>query len=224
MDKLKAFILTLGVSGTTLAIYSYFILGNIPLTALGIGALVTSASLAQTPRESPYREAAIAALQAYAVNIARLMEELSARPPSTYLPEGILLVPLGGSAKPTLRPEPDRLIWKDTNGHFLVLSTPSYGVEKSSNLESSLEYVLVDTLGLCDGVRVVERDTLILVELEGVRSLGEPARFRQVLGSLQAHVAASVAAASLNSPVTVEGIESRGKSLILRLARGEGLA
>ncbi|MEM1687623.1 MAG: hypothetical protein QXR31_06055, partial [Zestosphaera sp.] len=57
---------TLAACGAALAAYSYWVLGSVPLVALGIGALIVAASIAATYKEAPYSEAARALLEAYA--------------------------------------------------------------------------------------------------------------------------------------------------------------
>ncbi|MEZ0345665.1 MAG: hypothetical protein ABWK01_03865 [Infirmifilum sp.] len=219
MNNWKVPTLTLALTGAALAVYSYFVLASTPLTAAGICALVTAISLALTPRETPYREAALSALTAYALNIARVLEELAAQPGAVYTPQGLVAVPLGKSVKMVGQPDPQRLIWKDTAGYFLILSMPSFGVEPGSSLEPTLEYILVDTLGLCDGVKVAGSDDRLVVELSKPRSLGEPSRFTQILGSLPAHLAAAVSAVTLQEPLRLVEYKSKGGTMLVWLER-----
>lgn len=208
----------LGVCGLALATFSYFILGSIPLTALGIGALVTAASLAITPCEAPYREAALSILRAYKANISRVLEELAAQPGAVYTPDGVVAIPLRQAAGLPGRPEAERLLWKSPRGIFLILSSPAYAVEQGADLEAALELVLVDTLGLCDAVRASHREGTVLVELVGVKEAVEQTRFEQVLGPLPAHVAAAVAARVTGSPVRIDRWERRMGNLVVRLS------
>lgn len=133
MDKWLAAATVLGVCGSALAIFSYFVLGSIPLSALGIGAVVTAASLALTPCEAPYREAVHSMLEAYVANISRVLEELAAQPGAVYTPDGVIAVPLKQPSSFPGKPDASRLLWKSPRGHFLILSSPTYAVERAGS-------------------------------------------------------------------------------------------
>ncbi len=84
-QRAKLIAATLGVWGAALAAYSYWVLGSVPLTALGVGAVIVAASVLSTYEESPYPEAARVLLEAYAANVARLLEEFGASEPASGL-------------------------------------------------------------------------------------------------------------------------------------------
>lgn len=224
MNRWAAAAAVLGSCGAVLAAFSFFVLGSVPLTALGLGAVVTAASLALTPCESPYREATLSMLKAYTANISRVLEELAAQPGAVYTPGGIVAVPLKQASRFEGEPDSSRLIWKSAGGYFLILSSPGYGAERGTDLEAALELVLVDTLGLCDGVRVIARERTILVEVLGARESGEPSRFSRVLGPLPVHVAAAVVAQVGGLPVRVESWERRGENILATLTAVGGSA
>ncbi|HID18115.1 TPA: hypothetical protein EYP27_01070 [Candidatus Bathyarchaeota archaeon] len=122
--------------------------------------------------------------------------------------------------KPKL-PTPPRGIITNIDGKpYLTLIPPAselVKVEEGSSLEASISEALVDQTELCESVSVFEEDETILVEARGVRGHVGAGRFRQVLGSLEASIAATIAAKITGFPVYVESEEDSGKHRRIRL-------
>lgn len=215
----------LGVWGAVLAAYSYWVLYSIPLTALGIGAVIVAASILSTYEEAPYSEATRLLLESYAVNVARILEEFGAREPALYTREGITVVPLNGKLPDGFRPSPERLVSGSRGSYVLTFTLPRLA-EEAGDAEAVLRDVLVDVLGLCDGVRVARTGERVLVELVKPKTPETSARFESVLGPLPAHVAAAVLARSLGVDLKLEGWRREGSSIIFTLralsSAGEG--
>ncbi|MCC6050330.1 MAG: hypothetical protein LM580_06465 [Thermofilum sp.] len=221
--KAKLAAVTLGVWGTALAVYSYLVLGSVPLAALGVGALIVSASILSTYEESPYSEAARASLEAYAVNVARLLEEFGASEPALYTRGGLAIVPLNGKLPEGVKPSSERLLGGARGSYFLSIALPNPPIE-AGDPEAALASLLVDTLGLCDGVKVARSGDRVIVEIAKPKVRGEAARFESVLGPLPVHLAASALAVAMGADLKLEGWRREGSSLVaaLRVVEGAG--
>jgi len=221
--KAKLAAVTLGVWGTALAVYSYLVLGSVPLAALGVGALIVSVSILSTYEESPYSEAARAFLEAYAVNVARLLEEFGASEPALYTRGGLAAVPLNGKLPEGVKPSPERLLAGVRGSYFLSIALPNPPIE-AGDPEAALSSLLVDTLGLCDGVKVARSDDRVVVEIAKPKVRGEAARFESVLGPLPVHLAASALAVAMGVDLKLEGWRREGSSIVaaLRVVEGAG--
>lgn len=212
---------TLAICGAALAVYSYWVVGSIPLTALGIGALIVSASIATTYREVPYSDSARALLEAYAVNVARVLEEFGASLKAVYLKGGYILVPLTSPSPDFDDVNPDRLISGSRGRYALVLKAPRLDVGLGDP-EAAITQVLVDTLGLCDDVKVIRAGDKVLVEVVKPKEPIEAKRFLDVLGPLTVQIAAAVLAEAIKSALQLEEISREGKSIHVSLTVVEG--
>jgi hypothetical protein len=221
--KAKLIAVALGVWGAALAAYSYWVLGSVPLAALGVGALIVSASILSTYEESPYSEAAKALLEAYAVNVARLLEEFGASELALYTREGLAAVPLNGRLPEGARPSPERLLSGFRGSYFLSLAVPNRPAE-GGDPEAALSSLLVDALGLCDRVRVARAGDRYVVEVTKPKAQSASARFESVLGPLPVHLAAAALAAAVGADLKLEGWRREGSSIVavLRVVGGAG--
>jgi len=221
--KAKLIAVALGVWGAALAAYSYWVLGSVPLAALGVGALIVSASILSTYEETPYSEAAKALLEAYAVNVARLLEEFGASEPALYTREGLAAVPLNGRLPEGVKPSPERLLAGARGSYFLSIALPNPLIE-AGDPEAALSSLLVDTLGLCDRVRVARAGDRVVVEIAKPKAQSTSARFESVLGPLPVHLAASALAVAMGADLKLEGWRREGSSIVavLRVVGGAG--
>jgi hypothetical protein len=218
----KLLVATLLASGLALTLYSYFALANVPLTALGIGILVTAASINATYPYTPYGEAVQSVLYSYTANISKLLEEFSANNPAFYTPDGLVLVPLKARGMPDLKKlKSENLVYSDPSGYYLVLQSPvsTTTVERETELEATLTEVVVYSLGLSDSVKVVSRDETLILELSKPRSFKEGTRFKNVLGPLPLHVSAAVTATALGKVVQVGEVRQTGKNRVIALLK-----
>jgi hypothetical protein len=203
--------------GLSLSIYSYEVLGDIPLTALGAGAFVTGISLLSTVSKSPYREAFDLLLKAYADNISRVLEEFGASSRAVYLSNGSILVPLSGSPRKVPSKIQNSLIVGERGGYYLFIQSPISSEDLSPDVEASLYSVLVDNLGLCDSVMVSRNDEKIILKIRNSRASQVSARFSQVLGPLAAHLACSIVAASSRANYSLEDVREEKGDIIASL-------
>ncbi len=133
------------------------------------------------------------------------------------------MIPLSGKPLEGARPSPERLLSGARGGYFLSLALPRLAVG-GGDPEAALSPLLVDALGLCDGVRVLRAGDRIIVEVARPKVRGGAARFDAVLGPLPVHLAAAALAASLGEDLRLEGWRREGGSLVatLRVVGGAG--
>jgi hypothetical protein len=205
---------------------AWLILGYMPLAALGIsGVILGVVSLAlgrSLPRISP--EASLMLLEAGSDNIAILVEELGLHARAIYLPTSLTqgrpraLIPLhSGPVRPAIQKHVEqRLIVQFGPGHddygVLVATpgSPALGLIKvpeggsPGDLEDSLSALLTGALDLVDAVRVRRDSEKIVIEVAhpALPLRSHPAY--TVLGSPIASIVATVAAESLERPVSVD--------------------
>lgn len=222
MNRYNAFGTVLALTGAALATFSYFILLNIPLTALGIGAVIVGFSIVITPVNPVPTQSIRSLVENSVVNIERLLEELGVTSKAYFIPSEdgrvYAYIPLAGNKTPPEKPSKPKGITVEVNGKtFMVLVPPSANlikVEEGGSLEAVLNEVLVDLTEFCDSVKVGEGE-VITIELNKPRASEGAGRFRRVMGSVEASIAASVAAATLGRPVHIESeVDEKSKRFI----------
>jgi len=243
--------------GAAVAVFFWFIMDNVPLTALGIGMAVVGSSLAITPL-SPMPSATVRRmLEGSLVNIEALLEELGASRKGYYVPKADgsvqVYVPMGKNASddgdgddndndndndngrgkaPPLDAPIEGLITKVDGRQFLVIFPPASslmknlpageaeGSAKGADLEGAISEAIVDEAGLADSLRVTESGQAVTVEISSPKSKAGAGRVRQVMGSLEAGIAAAVAAQTRGRAARVESEEdtARGRKRKVTLA------
>lgn len=227
----------LSLTGVLLSLLSYFVLSSIPLTALGISAIIVggvSFALARGQPKIPPEASAIL-LESGLENISAIVEELGLKSKAIYLPSSLTsgkpqaLIPL--HSNPHLpkvgKALPKRLIVKfgpNPDDMGILLTTPGSGITgmigsksnaSSGDLEAALESVLVGTMNLIDAVRVNMGNERIMVEVSNPRLEYKNMWVYECLGSPLASMVASVVAEVLDKPVSIEHEEYEiGKRVI----------
>ena len=233
----------LTLAGLSLSLVSYLLLRSTPLTALGLSTVIlggVSLALGRgQPKISP--EASAILLQSGTENISAIVEELGLKSKAIYLPSSKTaagkpqaFIPL--HSNPHL-PElgnivlPRRLIVKygsQSENMGLLVTTPGSAVagmvmaksdSTEGDLEAALTLVLVGTISLADGARVIREGEGIRVEISNPRLEYRKMWVYESLGSPLASIVASVVAEVLDMPVVVDSEQySRDKCVIeLRL-------
>lgn len=218
MDRFSAFGAALASFGVPFSLFSYFLLSNVPMTALGIGITILGLSILMTPTEPVPKGAVRAILEGSVLAIEALLEEADASSPGYYVAcdDGRVyaLVPLARDAGPPPTTPPKGLVTSVGGEPYLALPPPASElinyVNLPGDLDSAIGEILVDITELCESVKVARGD-VVAVEIKGPRSSVGAARFRRVLGSLEASVAASTAAAVLRLPVRVSSEVDEGR-------------
>ncbi len=226
VDRFNAFGAALASFGALFSLLSYKILSNIPLTALGIGMLILGLSICLTPTSPIPRKAVRALIEGSILNLEALLEEFDASCKGYYVPHEdgrvYVYVPLSSeTGPPKVALKPRGVVVEEGGKPYLVFLPPAselVRVEGFSDVEAAISEVLVDLTELCKSVKVV-RSGDINIEVKGVRGYVSAERFKRVFGSIEACLAACVAAALSNSPVYVlSEVEEKGvKYITLRV-------
>jgi len=222
--------LSLASSGAALSIYAYFVVGSIPLTATGIGALILGISMLLTPLEPIPSPQILELIARSSENVGALLELLNVKARAYYVPIGgrvYALVPLGpadpGARAPNDLRGVDGFIVHYNGESFIALAPPYYtpiepidSAAAVEALQGALNDVLVERLEICESLSISISDSITIM-LRGVRSPEPPERFRRVMGSLESSIAASIAAMVMGRPVRVASEDKRGTDKIVRL-------
>lgn len=224
VGKLAAFGVSLTSFGSLFAYFSYFMMGNIPLTSLGVGCIILGLSILLTPPHPIPRRVVRALIESSVFNLEALLEEFDVKGRGYYFLGGggrvQVYVPISSDVKPPPSTAELRGVVVEVEGTpYLVFYPPASGLIESEgygDLEAAISGVLVDLTELCSSVRVV-RGVDIMVEARGCRSRIGAGRFKRVFGSIEACLAACVSAILLKRPVYVASEVERGDDKIISL-------
>lgn len=230
--------LGLCLAGTIFAPISYFIISSVPLTAVGISAIMigfTCIALANTrPYISP--EACQLILKTGMENTAALLEELGLRSKAVYLPSTMrdghpqALIPLVEDEDIQWVREkiPGRLIVRygvNPDDMAIVVTTPgSINIDMletkpgptSGEIEAAATYILEGVLDIANSVTVSLADVQVDVEVSGAKLHYEDIWYYRCLGSPIASIVAAISSEALQKPVRIkEESYSKGKSRIV---------
>jgi hypothetical protein len=216
--------------GLALSITSYFILDFVPVTALGLSALILAAVSFALGMGQPAIPADISSLllESGLENTAALIEELGIGSKAVYLPLSMasgksraLLAVSPGQIPKIQQQLPNRLIVRygqEPGAMGILVSTLGSTVVEGrgqeligADLEGALSSVLKGTTDLADGVRVVEEGGTINVEITNPRIEFRKMKIFDNIGSPLASVVASIAAQSMGTPITILREEVHGK-------------
>lgn len=223
------------LAGVLFAPFSYFILGSVPLTAVGISTLIlgfTCIALANTrPYISP--EASQILLKTGMENTAALLEELGLKEKAVYLPSSLsdgrarAIVPLGEVNLQQIRKIPGRLVVRfgsRPEDLALAFATPGGQIlemleappgSSAGELEAAISYILVGVLDLASSVGVTLADGRVGVEITDPRLYWENIWYYRSLGSPLASIAAAICCEGLGKPVRIKEEQyDKGKAYI----------
>jgi hypothetical protein len=212
------------VFGAPFAAFSYWILGDVTFTSVGLASLIIGATALLVPSRAVPGESVRALVEAAAVNVEALLEEFDAGQRGYYLPprDGRVycFVPLaaGFDERNLQRFDnvPLRVVSSVLGASGVSVFPPGSevvrlaGLGEESGVEDALVFVLVDYVELVESVRAVVSGDRVVVELVKPRVDTEYARFRQCLGSVPSSVAGCVLAWVLGEPVAFLGEEQVG--------------
>jgi len=206
----------LAIFGTILALFFHFILQIVPLTALGIAAIILGTTIAITSPQPLPKETIQLLINNTIQNIEALLEEFTTIEKAIYIPKEEKIyayIPLNPTEIDTnqIKKTPNRLIVKVGEHYGLQLIPPATELIKTLNLESpeeiniedTLRTILVDLTDLAEGVKTVFKNNTIIIEITGIKLEIDAPRYIEILGSLQASIAATTIAAVLKKPVKI---------------------
>ncbi|MDP6632685.1 MAG: hypothetical protein QGI51_04185 [Dehalococcoidales bacterium] len=222
----RALGLGLCLAGAVFAPLAYFIVGSVPLTAVGVSAVmigVTSMALANTrPYLSP--EASQLILKTGMENTAALLEELGLSNKAIYLPSAMrdghpqALIPLVEDERIHLVRGniPGRLIVKygvNPDDMAIAVTTPgSINIDMletvpgptTGEIEAAATYILTGVLDMANSVTVSMADSRVNVEVNAPKLPYEDIWYYRCLGSPIASIVAAISSEALQKPVRIQ--------------------
>ena len=208
--------IALAIFGTTLTLFSHFILQIIPLTALGIATIILGTTIAITSPHPLPKETIQLLINNTIQNIEALLEEFTTIEKAIYIPKEdktYAYIPLNPAEIDTnqIKRAPNRLIIKIEEHYGLQLIPPGTELIKTLNLETleevniedTLRTILVDLTDLAEGVKTIFKDNTAIIEINGIKLEIDAPRYIEILGSLQASITAATIAAVLKKPVKI---------------------
>jgi len=209
MDRFNLAGLCIALSGLVFSTLSYTILANIPLTAVGISAIIVGSSMLITPVNPVTPRAVRGLLEESLASIEFILEWLNVESRGYYMVCSdrriYVYIPLSGSGPPSVD-KPRGFIFDNGGYTYLAIPSPAsslLSLESMSGVESMIEYMLIDLAGLCESVSIVESCGRYTVEFRNPRSPKPSGRVAKTLGSLEACIAASAIALATGRPVSI---------------------
>jgi hypothetical protein len=225
MDRLNILGAGLTVFASVLTIWSYFFFMNISLTALGIGLIVLGVSILLTPTHPVPPHAVRALLEGSTLNIEALLEELNITTRGYYVKGSdgkvYVLIPIGRDIGPPIGEfEFKGLVTKINDRKYLALIPPSSEIIHVQELaeaefDDALNYVLIDFSELAESAETSTGEHVV-VKIKKPRGHVASWRFRNVLGSLEASIAASLLAKKYGVARVIDEVD-RGDERIITL-------
>ncbi len=230
--------LGLCLAGTIFAPISYFIIGSVPLTAVGMSAIIIGFTCIALANARPYisPEACEVILKTGIENTAALLKELGIRNKAVYLPSSMrdghpqALIPLveDRDIQRVKGKIPGRLIVRygvNPDDMAIAVTTPgSINIDMletkpgptSGEIEAAVTYILTGLLDIANSVTVNLSDTQVNVEISGPKLHYEDIWYYLCLGSPIASIVAAISSEALEKPIRIKEEDySKGKSRII---------
>ena len=223
LDKQLTIGIILVTFGIVFTLFSHIVLQIVPLTAIGIAAILLGTTIAITSPQPIPKETIQLLINNTIQNIEALLEEFTTIEKAIYIPKKEKIyayIPLNPNPETKLaqvKNAPQRLIIK-TGEHYGLQLIP-LGAEllktleplEERNLEDTLKTMLVDLADIADDVKTAQKDNTIIVEITGTKIEVEAPRYLKTLGTIPSSIAATTVAATLKKPVKIveETIEKR---------------
>jgi len=230
--------LGLGLGGTVFALISYFIIKLVPLTAMGISAIMIGFACIGIASTRPYisREESEIILKTGMDNTTELLEELGLRNKAVYLPSTMrdgqpqALIPLVPDREIQLVKSkiPGRLIVKygdNQNDLAIAVTTPGSKIidmletrpgPMSGDIKATVADVLAGVLDIANSVTVNMTGTQVDIRVSGAKLNYDGTWYYRCLGSPIASIVATISSEALQKPVRIrEESYSRGKGRII---------
>ena len=228
-DRNLTFGFFLAVFGVTFSLGSYLALGNIPLTALGIGLAILGAAWAITPPNPLPRGVVVSLIKSSCSNIEAMLEALGAFERAVYIPvknngRAVAYIPVKKAGEATLSEVAEntgKIVFRRGGSLGVIVTPPMVDVGNpypvgGASIDGLLEYALVES-EVASSVRAVQTGDYVVVEVQGLRVDVNHSRFRAVMGSLPACIAAQAVAEALSKPVQIAEERREGNRLYVRL-------
>lgn len=216
--------------GTVFSLLSYFIINNIPLTALGIGSLIIGITSIMLPADPVPKSIVREMLRNSATNIEAMLEEFQVEGKALYLPpkEGYVAAFITFEQKPIIeiasaKEIPLRLLSIASGIKGITIFPPGSELAKAkeayeeSSYEQLLNLTLVEGAEMASGIKVAEKGDVYVVEINKPKVMPKLPRFNRCLGSLPSSIAASCLAFKTRSRVAIEDEKLLDDKIILSI-------
>ena len=230
--------LGLGLGGTVFALISYFIIKLVPLTAMGISAIMIGFACIGIASTRPYisREESEIILKTGMDNTTELLEELGLRNKAVYLPSTMrdgqsqALIPVVNDREIQLVKSniPGRLTVRygdNQNDLAIAVTTPGSKIidmletrpgPMSGEIKNTVTDVLAGVLDIANSVTVNMTGNQVDIRVSGARLNYDDTWYYRCLGSPIASIVATISSEALQKPVRIrEESYSRGKGRII---------
>jgi hypothetical protein len=211
--------------GLALSVYSYFIVGVVPLTALGISCIILGFTVVSLPRRigGPGMRAM---LQGAALGFEAQLEQRMVHR-ATYLPPGdsgviSAYIPFSPETETLslneMRQAPKSLASSNQKGMLVypvgseLTKVPNF--EDGISIEERLRYILVESANLCSRVMAEETGSRIIVGMKDADLNIQGQKYLKSLGSLPSSLAACVIAMARRQPVTLIEEKTDGDRMV----------
>lgn len=237
MDSYQQIGIVLLIIGLCFALFSYFVIGSIPFTSIGLSALILGATIAGIARVRPVIsfEGSQILLKTGIENTDALLREFGIKNKAIYLPAdlrgeypqalimvGADIIPkiegkLSGSMLVKCGLETQDMALAVTNpGNVSLAFLQSKPGATAEEIESAISYILTGVMDIAYGVRVNLEDLRVIIEIRKAKIIDEGQPYYECLGSLAASIAAAVSSEALNKPVRIiEETNKKGRCKIL---------
>lgn len=216
--------------GIIFSILSYFVIGSIPLTALGIGCLIIGVASIMLPPNPVPKSMVREMLRNSATNIEALLEEFQVEGRALYLPpkEGYVSAFITIEERPITEIAyaneiPLRLLSVASGSKGVTIFPPASEIAKAveayeeSSYEQLLNSVLVEQLEMAASAKAVEKGNAFAVEIDKPKIVPKLPRFNRSFGTLPSSIAASCLAFKSKKRIAIEDEKVFDDKIILTL-------
>lgn len=211
--------LGLAVVGILFSEYSFFILSNTAMTAVGLSSLILGVVTLMIPGNSISRSYVSSIVNESYVNIEEILKQFDAKERCIFIPPRngrvFVYVPIG---TPSIK-ERNSQAWKVMDAPIRILTTVDgkpglivflplpyeilTTVEDGSKPEEALNYILIEQLEILESVKAVESMNKISVHMSGFSMDNKFTRIQMVLGSLPTSMTGCILSLVLKKPLVL---------------------
>jgi len=219
----------LSTFGTILALGSYILLQNIPLTAMGIGIIVIGIAWALTPPNPTPKKALLNLVKTSCSNIEALLEAIGATNKAIYIPTKdnhvIAYVPLKNGDDitfQTIAENNNKILINQGKTLGIVIIPPNTGLKTSNpetelNIDTQIDNILIETLEIAENIKTARSEDTIIVQVHKPQIDIDYPRFKIIMGSLPAALIAQAIATATLRPVKIIQEKNTKNTLTIQL-------
>jgi len=219
----------LSTFGTILALGSYILLQNIPLTAMGIGIIVIGIAWALTPPNPTPKKALLDLVKTSCSNIEALLEATGATNKAIYIPtkdnQVIAYIPLKNGDNITLQTIAEnnsKILIKQGKTLGIAIIPPNTGLktpntETELNIDTQLDNILIETLEIAENIKTAKSENTIIVQIHKPKIDIDYPRFKIIMGSLPSSLTAQAIATATSRPVKIIQEKNTKNTLTIQL-------